>query len=125
MPILLPSNLLFQDNFLENSWDVTSDAIAVYIAHLLSAYKVILVSDVDGILNGDPKINSNTKIVKKISAKELLAFKKRTSVDNFAPRLLLQRSINCFVVNGLFPERIEAILESRETVCTQIVMSSL
>ena len=125
IPILLPSNLLFQDNVLENSWEVTSDAIAVYIAHLLSASKVILVSDVDGILSGDPKINSNAELIRKISADELLALKKRTSVDNFVPKLLLEWPLNCFVVNGLFPERVEAILVGRNTICTQINAASL
>lgn len=122
--ILLPSKLLFQDNVLKNSWDVTSDAIAVYIAHFLSASKVILVSDVDGILTGDPKINSNAELIKKISAEELLALKKRTSVDNFVPKLLLEWPLSCFVVNGLFPERVEAILVGRNTICTQIAATS-
>ncbi len=98
---------------LENSWEVTSDAIAVYIAHLLSASKVILISDVDGILSSDPKNNSNADLIKKINADQLLALKKRTSVDKFVPKLLLEWPLNCFVVNGLFPERVEAILVGR------------
>jgi hypothetical protein len=124
MPILLPSNLLFQYNVLENSWEVTSDAVAVYIAHLLSASKIILVSDVDGIMSGDPKIDSNAELIKKISLDELFALKKRTSVDNFVPKLLLEWPLDCFVVNGLFPERVEAILAGRGTICTRIVTSS-
>jgi len=125
IPILLPSNLLFQDNVLEKSWEVTSDAIAVYIAHLLFASKVILVSDVDGILSGDPKNNSNAKLIKKINADQLFTLKKRTSVDNFVPKLLLEWPLNCFVVNGLFPERVEAILAGKYTICTQIAVASV
>lgn len=120
IPILLPSNFLFQDNLLESSWEVTSDAIAIYIAHLLSASKVVLVTNVDGIFSNDPKINSDSELIKKISADQLLAHKERTSVDNFAPKLLLEWPLSCFVVNGLFPERVETILAGRDTICTQI-----
>jgi aspartokinase-like uncharacterized kinase len=120
IPILLPSNFLFQDNVLEKSWEVTSDAIAVHIAHLLSASRVILVSDVDGIFSDDPKKNANAKLIKKINPQNLLALKKRTSVDIIMPKLLLEGPLDCFVVNGLFPERIEAILAGRETICTRI-----
>ena len=120
MPILLPSNLLVQDNALEKSWEVTSDAIAVHIAHLLSASRVILVSDVDGIFSDDPKKNTNAELIKKINPQDLLALKKRTSVDIIMPKLLLEGQLDCFVVNGLFPERVEAILAGRETICTRI-----
>ena len=37
MPVFLPSNLLIGEDPLENSWDVTSDSIAVYLAHRLQA----------------------------------------------------------------------------------------
>jgi len=125
IPILLPSNLLFQDNVLEKSWEVTSDAIAVYIAHLLFASKVILVSDVDGILSGDPKNNSNAELIKEINADQLLALKRRTSVDKYVPKLLFEWPLNCYVVNGLFPERVEAILAGKYTICTQIAVASV
>jgi hypothetical protein len=123
LPILLPSKLLFGDNALENSWDATSDAIAVHIAHLLSASKVILITDVDGILSGDPKIHSNAELIKKINVNELLALRKRTSVDILLPKLLLEGPLDCFVVNGLFPERVESILAGGDTICTRIAVT--
>jgi aspartokinase-like uncharacterized kinase len=45
---------------------------------------------------------------------------KRTSVDKFLPKLLLNLPIDCFVVNGLFPERVKAVLDGQEAVCTLI-----
>ena len=36
LPIFLPSDLFFKEDPLENSWDVTSDSIAVYIAGRLT-----------------------------------------------------------------------------------------
>jgi aspartokinase-like uncharacterized kinase len=120
LPVFLPSNLLLSEDPLQNSWDVTSDSIAVYIAGQLHISKVLLVTDVDGVYTCDPKKHSDAKLIKRLSAKELLMMNKRTSVDKFLPKLLLQLQIECFVVNGLYPERVEAVLVGRDTVCTLI-----
>ncbi len=120
LPIFLPSNLLFKEDPLENSWDLTSDSIATYLAGRLQASKVLLVTDVDGIYSDNPKTTPEAELIKSVSASQLVALNKRTSVDRALPKLLLKASIDCFVVNGLFPERIAAILDGRETVCTMI-----
>ncbi|MCL4429478.1 MAG: delta 1-pyrroline-5-carboxylate synthetase [Chloroflexi bacterium] len=120
LPVFLPSNLLFSEDPLENSWNVTSDAITVYLAHRLQVSKVLLVTDVDGVYAIDPKTTPDAKLIKNLSASQLLAMNKRTSVDKALPKLLLKTPINCFVVNGLFPERIEAVLDGRDAVCTLI-----
>jgi aspartokinase-like uncharacterized kinase len=118
VPIFLPSRLMFQEKPLEPSWDVTSDSIAAYVASRLSADKVILVTDVDGIFTSDPKKNSDAKLLMRISASELLGLAQRTSVDQFLPKLLLKTRAYCYVVNGTYPERINAILAERQTTCT-------
>jgi 5-(aminomethyl)-3-furanmethanol phosphate kinase len=123
LPVFLPSNLLLSEDPLENSWDVTSDSIAVYLAGQLQSHRVVLVTDVDGIYTSDPKKHPDAKLIKKLSANGLLALNKRTSVDKFLPKLLLNMHIDCFVVNGLFPERFEAILDGQETLCTLITRS--
>jgi aspartokinase-like uncharacterized kinase len=120
IPVFLPSNLFLNTDPLENSWDVTSDSIAVYIAGQLGVCKVILVTDVDGVFTSDPKKHPDAKLFEKTSAKEMLTHMERSSVDKFLPKLLTQRHIECYVVNGLFPERLEAVLENRKTVCTLI-----
>jgi aspartokinase-like uncharacterized kinase len=120
LPIFLPSHLLLRDNHLENSWAVTSDSIAVYIAGRLQVTKVLLVTDVDGIYNNDPKTFSEAKLINSVSASELLAINKRTSVDEALPNLLLKTKIDCFVVNGLFPERIKLVLAGQDSICTLI-----
>jgi len=120
LPIFLPSHLLLRDDPLENSWAVTSDSIAVYIAGRLQVTKVLLVTDVDGIYNNDPKTFSEAKLINNLSASELLAMNKRTSVDKALPKLLLKTQIDCFVVNGLFPERIELLLAGQDSVYTII-----
>ena len=120
MPVFLSSNFLFSEDPLENSWDVTSDSIAAYIAGQLRANRVILITDVNGIYTCDPKKFSEAKFISKLSAKELLKMDKRTSVDRFLPKLLLKIQIECFVVNGFYPSRVESILDGRKTVCTII-----
>ncbi len=120
LPVCLPSNLMQTEDPLENSWEVTSDSITVYIAGRLHASKVLLVTDVDGIYTSDPKKNPDAELINKLSAEELLALNKWTSVDLFLPKLLLELQLECIVVNGQFPERIEAVLEGQAAVCTLI-----
>jgi aspartokinase-like uncharacterized kinase len=123
LPVFLLSNMMLSEDPLENSWAVTSDSIAVYVASRLHVPKVLLVTDVDGVYTADPKTHSDARWIKKLSANELLAMNKRTSVDAFLPKLLLKSPIDCFVVNGLFPERVEAILRGHDAVCTLITNS--
>jgi 5-(aminomethyl)-3-furanmethanol phosphate kinase len=119
--VFLPSSFLFCDKSLNNSWDVTSDSIAVYIAQKLGNGKAVLVTDVDGIFTGNPKKSIDAKLLTRISGQDLLMMPERTSVDRFLPKLLLNQKIECFVVNGLFPDRVISIIDGKETLCTKII----
>ena len=118
--IFLPSQHMFREDPLEHSWDVTSDTITAYIANQLDAKKLILVTDVDGIFSEDPKKSLGSKLIQKVSAEELEGWNRRTSVDKTLPKILLQSNLDCYVVNGRYPERIKLILDNKKTVCTQI-----
>jgi len=120
LPIFLPSKFLFHEDPLENSWDVTSDSIAAYFTDKLEAKKLILVTDVDGIFTHDPKKGVKNRLVAKILAKEVLDLKDRTSVDKFLPKMILKLNLDCYVVNGKHPERVEYILKNKDTICTHI-----
>lgn len=122
LPILLPSRVLFRTDPLEHSWDVTSDAIAAYIAGLLHAKKLILVTDVDGISTGNPKKDPNATLMKELSAKKLLGWNKVTCVDKTLPKILLKTKMDCYVVNGRYPKRIKAILENEKPISTHITV---
>ena len=67
LQIFLPFRLLYEKDPLEHSWDVTSDSIAVYIASLIDAESLILVKDVDGIFERDPKKKPN-KLIEKLGS---------------------------------------------------------
>lgn len=120
VPVFLPSNLFLSEDPLENSWDVTSDSIAVYLAHRMQVHKVLLVTDVDGVCTDDPKTNPKATLIKKLSANDLLSMDKRTGLDKALPKLLLKFTVDCFVVNGLFPERVEKVLSGQDEVHTLI-----
>ena len=122
LPIFLPSKLMFREDPLEHSWYVTSDTIAAYVAQLLDAEKLILVTDVDGIFSEDPKKTLDAEMVKELSVEELLGWNRRTSVDKALPKILLQTNLDCYVVNGGYPERINLILENKKTVCTHVTV---
>ena len=118
--VLLPSAFVYHESALESSWDLTSDSIAAFIAWKLHVTRLILVTDVDGVFDCDPKKFPEAKLIRRLPAAELLRTNERTAVDRFLPKLLLKTAIDCFVVNGFYPERIEAILNETDTVCTVI-----
>ena len=120
VPVFLPSRLIIQEGVLEASWAGTSDSIAAHLAHRLDAAKLILATDVDGIFTMDPKKPADAEFVKEISAVELVSLDERTSVDRCLPRLLLETPLECFVVNGRYPQRIKRILTGQPTVCTRV-----
>lgn len=122
LPIFLPSRFLFRKDPLEHSWNVTSDSIAACIAGMLHMKKLILVTDVDGIFTENPKRSLDATLIAELSAKQLLSWNKRTSVDRALPKILLKTKLDCYVVNGKHPERIKAILENEKPICTHITV---
>jgi 5-(aminomethyl)-3-furanmethanol phosphate kinase len=120
LAVFMPSRFMFNEDPLENSWIVTSDSIAACIAGRLEAKKILLLTDVDGVFDCNPKTHKDAKLISKISAQELLARNERSSVDCTLPKLLLETKIPCYVVNGFFVERVEAVLDMKDTVCTLI-----
>lgn len=120
--LFLPSKLLFNDVPFEPSWDVTSDSITAYIAKKSDSKKIVLVTTVDGIFNKDPRLNQEAELLSKVSVDSLLKQDKRTSVDRYLPIYLQKNNLNCFVVNGLYPSRINDLLKGKKTICTEIII---
>ncbi len=109
VPVLLPSRFMRCVDSLEHSWDVTSDSIAAYIAHLIDA-KLLIVTNVDGIYTREPSFE-DAKFIDEIDANKLLSFGE-TSVDASLSRLLIRFGSNCYVVNGKFPKRVLSIIDT-------------
>ncbi len=117
IPVFLPSKLFEYLDPLEHSWNVTSDSISVYIASLIKS-KILIVTNVDGIYDSHPSIDG-AKLIKNISAKKLLTFGE-TSVDENLPELLLKYKLDCYVVNGKYPQRAISIIEGKSSKYTFI-----
>lgn len=117
LPVLLPSKLFEYLDPLEHSWKVTSDSISVYISWLLKT-KILIVTNVDGIYTVDPS-SDGAQFIKNISAKKLLTFGE-TSVDENLPELLLKYKLDCYVVNGKYPQRAISIIEGKSSKYTFI-----
>jgi len=119
LPILLPSEMTSKDIYLEHSWNVTSDSIAARVAGLSNTSMLILVKDVDGVFDANPEEKSEAKIIRELRASELRSIG-QTCVDSFLWRVLKKHRLECYVVNGRYPRRIEAILDGAPSIHTRI-----
>ena len=108
IPIMVCSAILKENEPFKHSWDVTSDSIAAYIASLLGS-KLLIATDVDGIYNKDPSL-SGAKLLSNIDVNELLTFEE-SSIDLSLPALLIKYGLDCYVVNGKYPERVLSIVD--------------
>lgn len=119
LPILLPSRVMLSTQALKASWEVTSDSISAFIATLIRAKGLILAKDVNGVFTKDPK-EGGGEIYHELSARALLK-KGVGCVDGFLPRILMKGRLDCFVVNGKHPERVEDILKGNKGLWTKII----
>ena len=107
-PIFVVSEFLRKEDPFECSWDVTSDSIAAYVAHIFNA-NLFIVTNVNGIYTQEPKEPGST-FISKIDAKTLLTFQE-SSIDVMLPSLLLEFGTDCYVVNGKYPERVLSLID--------------
>ncbi len=107
-PIFVVSDFLKNEDPFECSWDVTSDSIAAYVAHIFNA-NLFIVTNVNGIYTQEPKELGST-FISKIDATKLLTFQE-SSIDVMLPSLLLKFGTNCYVVNGKFPDRVLSLID--------------
>jgi aspartokinase-like uncharacterized kinase len=121
IPVFLPFQHLFTQDPLPHSWEVTSDSIAAYLAERLQAQKLILVKDIDGIYTRDPKKypEKEIKFLDSIKVKsEVFSNLPTSCIDSYLPHLLQQYHRSCYIVNGVFPERLEQILRNEKAIYT-------
>ena len=107
IPIMICSDILKENDPFAHSWDVTSDSIATYIASLLNA-KLLIATNVNGIYTKDPSL-SGAELINEIDVNKLLTFDE-SSIDLMLPTLLIEYGLDCYVVNGEFPERVLSIM---------------
>jgi hypothetical protein len=109
--IFLPYHFLTENDQLPHMWDITSDTIAAFVAVCDNA-DFIKVTDVDGVL-------VDREPIEQINATELASMGK-TCTDMFFPVYLKNSRLDCFVLNGKYPERLLENLQGKKTIGTLI-----
>ncbi|MBD3193451.1 MAG: hypothetical protein GF317_00235 [Candidatus Lokiarchaeota archaeon] len=108
--LFLPYDYLQQEDELPHTWDVTSDSIAIYLAHRLQLEECYLIKDVDGILDKQGNLIREINSHKFESLRDthgLQLFKKKVSIiktstpmDAYSLNLINTYKIRCILLNG-------------------------
>lgn len=117
-PILLPSSLLIYADPLPHSWQITSDAIAAWIATLVHASRLILLKDVDGLFSTDPAQDNLARLHSKMPVQELVNH--HGGIDDYVAIVLGATDVDTWVINGQHPERLTQLLQAGQTHGTHI-----
>lgn len=115
--VLAPSSWLGRADPLPHSWQVTSDSIAAWVARQLRANTLVLVKDVDGLFDRNPKEHRQAQLRRQTTPEGLDGV-----VDAHFARVL-GTGIPCWIVNGIHPERVAALIETGRTYGTELVWS--
>jgi len=96
--VFLPYRYLRLTDPLPHTWDVTSDTIAAWVAHVLHL-DLLLLKSVDGIfING-------------IFQEQVTRPVKTEVIDPFFIPFVIQNSVRATIINGTQPERLEKYLK--------------
>lgn len=120
IPVLLPSRVLFTMDPVDWSWDVTSDAVAAWVAWITRTHCLAILTDVDGVYRSAATKDSSA-LIELIEAHELAQLG-HTSVDACAANFMAQRGISGVVINGGYPERLAAWLQGKRVKATTITV---
>ncbi len=115
--ILAPSAWLVSSDPLQHSWQVTSDSIAAWVARQLRAKMLVLVKDVDGLFDRNPKQHPRARLRLRAARGRL------DGVVDAHFRRVLHRGMPCWIVNGAYPDRVRALIETGSTYATEVVWS--
>ena len=110
IPIFLPYHFLAQTDVLPKSWDVTSDSIAAWLADLAGARQLILLKSVDGLFTDSKSANSRANLMETASLSQVAC--SEDLVDRYFCSIAKTTSLDIWLVNGNYPERLEQLLET-------------
>lgn len=112
--VLLPAALPIDG--LPESWDVTSDSIAAWVADRAGAGRLVLMKEVDGLYADWPP---RAEPLARLTAAELAALRPG-GVDEHLPTVLERASFETWVISGRDPERLVELLDRGTTAGTRI-----
>jgi len=119
IPVLLPSRIMFAIDPFERTWEITSDAMAVWFAWLVRAPLTAVLTNVDGIY--PPEVaRVPGACIPTIGALELSSWG-HTAVDRCVPLFANRNQITVWVGHGGYSDRLTKALAGDNTVGTYIL----
>jgi 5-(aminomethyl)-3-furanmethanol phosphate kinase len=110
--ILLPFEIVSRSDPLPNSWQVSSDTIAAWVAQASSCPRLVLLKDIDGLMTAGNELISDMPVEKLAGHSG--------GVDEYLSHFLSSTRLETWVINGNSPERLYQLLETGRTTGTKI-----
>lgn len=117
--ILLPYALLRQIDPLPHSWDVTSDALAAWLAGYMGVRRLVLLKDVPGVYRSRPENASpadNSGVLAELARSQLAGC---GVVDPYFIEALPPQ-VEAWIISGHHPDRLATLLQTGQTRGTRI-----
>jgi aspartokinase-like uncharacterized kinase len=114
--VLLPATLLAERNPLPESWAVTSDSIAAWVASAAGASRLVLVKPVAGLYRTWPPTGAP---IARLTVDELAALTPG-GVDEHLPAALRAAAFETWVIDGREPARLAELLDEGRTAGTHM-----
>jgi 5-(aminomethyl)-3-furanmethanol phosphate kinase len=114
--VLLPAALLRERNPLPESWSVTSDSIAAWVAGAAGAGRLVLVKPVAGLYETWPPAGEP---IARLTVDELAALRPE-GVDGYLPAALRAARVETWVIGGREPARLAELLDTGRTAGTRV-----
>jgi len=114
--VLLPAVLLAERDPLPESWAVTSDSIAAWVAAEVGAERLVLLKPVAGLYRTWP---AEGEPIARLTVDELAALAP-AGVDEHLPAALRAAGVETWVIGGREPARLAELLDTGRTAGTLV-----